>query len=266
MDDFSLMSVNLRFGRAQDGPDSWENRKHLLARFLELHPADFVCVQEANDFQADFLSSLLPGHAALGQRENAPAFWQDNIIFHSRRFFLDSWDRFHLSHVPDLVSRFAESKWPRQCTLGRFTLGGRSLVVGDTHLDFTEAVREASARLILSRLARLPVSDPVVLAGDFNAPPGSSCYNLFVSTAPEAGGAPPFSDPFDESFGPTHHRFTGTPDPKTGRIDWILYRGPVTCTRREILHDSFEGRYPSDHFPVYAEFVFSQEGGRKEEG
>ncbi len=256
MADFSVMSLNLRFGRAQDGPDSWEHRKQMLGALFARHPTDFVCVQEANDFQSDFLSELMPEHRSLGRRPNAPAFWQDNVIFHHRSFALHEQDHFYLSDTPDLPSRFAESQWPRQCSVGRFSRRGRFLVVADTHFDFTVPVRKASARLVLSRLARLPEGEPVILAGDFNAPPGSPCHRVFLGQDPEAGGFPAFTDPFDESFGPTHHGFTGTGNPQAGRIDWLLYRGPLACQRMEILHDDFGGRYPSDHFPVYAEFSF----------
>jgi endonuclease/exonuclease/phosphatase family metal-dependent hydrolase len=48
----------------------------------------------------------------------------------------------------------------------------------------------------------------------------------------------------------TFHDFTGTPD---RRIDWILTRGFRVLDVQTV--DAHEGRrYPSDHFPVLAQF------------
>ncbi|MBW1987950.1 MAG: endonuclease/exonuclease/phosphatase family protein [Deltaproteobacteria bacterium] len=252
---FFVMSLNLRFGRAADGAHSWDRRKHMLSALFHRHPASFICVQEANDFQVHYLAGLLPDYRFTGHRHNPPAFWQDNAIFYHRRWNLVESDRFFLSHTPDTPSRFAESKWPRQCTAAVFSRGGRQLVVADTHLDFSTKVRVKSVRLILSRLARF-AGRPAILAGDFNARPDQPCHRILTGKEPGEPG-PPFIDPFEGSFAPTHHGFTGIPNQSTGRIDWILYRGPLACTRCEILHDDFGGKYPSDHFPVYAGFSFT---------
>ena len=39
-------------------------------------------------------------------------------------------------------------------------------------------------------------------------------------------------------------------------VDWILFRGrsliPVQC---EVVNDNINGRYPSSHYPIFAEFM-----------
>ena len=60
------------------------------------------------------------------------------------------------------------------------------------------------------------------------------------------------SAPRREGSADTFHGFRGKPRP--GRIDWILYRG-MRPQSVETITANDGGRYPSDHFPVLAEFV-----------
>ena len=69
---FSILSLNLRFGLADDGPQAWVHRRPLLRRFIEAHDCDFMVFQEANDFQIDFLAECLPEYALIGKRHPAP--------------------------------------------------------------------------------------------------------------------------------------------------------------------------------------------------
>jgi endonuclease/exonuclease/phosphatase family metal-dependent hydrolase len=51
--------------------------------------------------------------------------------------------------------------------------------------------------------------------------------------------------------------FNGFKGVQTGpRIDWILFRGPLRAVRAETVTKNAGGRYPSDHFPVFAELAF----------
>jgi endonuclease/exonuclease/phosphatase family metal-dependent hydrolase len=239
------MSLNLRFGRADDGADSWERRKDRLRALLREHPVDFLCAQEVNLFQADFLRECLPGHSVCGVRDPAPAFWQNNVITGSPAWERTGCARFFLSDSPWVPSRFAGSKWPRQCTVAVFRREGLEVACVNTHLDFRARVREAAARVLLEELEGLvPEGAPVVLAGDFNAAPGEPCYRMLT----ERG----FEDVFREHGGGTWHGFTGRA--RGGRIDWILSRGGVSAVEGRIVTGAFGGGYPSDHFPVMAVF------------
>ncbi|MFP4477604.1 MAG: endonuclease/exonuclease/phosphatase family protein [Desulfatibacillaceae bacterium] len=257
MDDFRVMSANLRFGRAEDGPNNWEHRKHRFPMLFDRHPVDFLQVQEANFFQVDYILEHLPGYRAIGLRDPAPRYWQNNAIFHHESWEMVRYSRFFLSPTPDVPSRFPESRWPRQCTMARFERGGRSLVCINTHMDFAVSARVRGAKVILERLAEFDSDTPAVLTGDFNTVPGSPAWRYLTGEEREDGPGPElpsFRDVFGQPTGGTHHGFSGRPT--TGRIDWILYRGPIECTDAAIVEDAFDGGYPSDHFPVVAGFRF----------
>jgi len=253
-DRLSVMTFNLRFGLADDGANGWEFRRRSVGALLRNFQADFMGFQEVNHFQADFLQTLLSAHRLIGQRQQAPPFWQNNLIFYHRAWRCVHREHFFLSATPGIPSRFPDSRWPRQCTLGVFQSGSRRLACINTHFDFEDDIQVRSARIILQRLAQLPASQASLLLGDFNADPSRPCYRVFTGGGPETGteGGPAFRNVCSPPFPATFHGFKGG---RSGRhIDWILYHGglaPETC---RVIEDRFEGRYPSDHYPLRAVF------------
>ena len=252
---FSILTLNLRFGLADDGPHAWIHRRPVLRQLLKAHARDVMTFQEANDFQIDFLAECLPDYDFIGQRHPAPPFWQNNVIFYRAPWKLDMWEHFYLSATPDIPSRLPASRWPRQCTLGRFTAGPHELVCGTTHLDFEETVQVASAEIILERVGRIASDRAVVLTGDFNCAPTSVCHAVFTrppDTSEQRYTA--FRNVLEPPYPGTFHGFQGG---LGGRcIDWILYRGRITARRALVLPFQVASCYPSDHYPVVADFFW----------
>jgi endonuclease/exonuclease/phosphatase family metal-dependent hydrolase len=250
----SILSLNLRFGLADDGPNSWAFRQASLDALLTRQTADFMGFQEANHFQVEFLAGRLQGYGRIGVRWPAPAFWQNNVLFYRRTWRCLHSEHFFLSPTPDIPSRARNSRWPRQCTLGMFQRDGFRLIVINTHFDFEAKIQEKSAELILQRLAAVADGVPAILIGDFNADPQSSCRHIFAATSPQPENASVFcfKDAFVCPQPGTFHGFSGT----TGgqHIDWILYRGPLILDQSRVLMDCHNGIYPSDHYPVMATF------------
>jgi endonuclease/exonuclease/phosphatase family metal-dependent hydrolase len=246
--ELTVFSLNLRFGLADDGPNGWHYRKPFFPLLLNQYPSDFYAFQEVNDFQARDLQAFLSDYHFIGQRRSAPAYWQNNLIFYHRNWQCSEQYHFYLSRTPNIPSKFDDSKWPRQCTMGVFQQANRQVLCVNTHFDFTEKVQEKSARLILSRLSTRSVTEPTIIMGDFNTSPNSQCYRIFT----EKTG---FKNTFQPPFPSTHHGFTGKTDGET--IDWILYRGPIIPDNSEVLLDDFDGRYPSDHFPLHVRFQWA---------
>ena len=246
----SITNLNLRFGRADDGPNSWEQRKKAYPGFLESYPHDFYTFQEANDFQVHFLDNLLPEYSFIGHQDPVPDWWQSNIIFYHHRFQCLALDHFYLSETPEVPSKFEQSRWPRQCTLGVFALDKQRLLVLTTHFDFKEEVRKASSNLLLQRLEQYEKQIPAILTGDFNATPGSPCYQTLTAH----GG---FANVFQPPYPGTYHGFDGRDNDQ--HIDWILYRGEINVLDAQIITEQFEDVYPSDHFALTATFRLPRE-------
>ena len=240
--------LNLRFGLADDGPDSWAFRKQCYPALLHDHICDFYAFQEANEFQIAYLHNLLTDYDVIGRRSPAPDSWQHNIIFHHRRWRCLQNDHFYLSRTPDIPSKFSQSQWPRQCTLGVFQRGDVRICVVNTHFDFKPQVQRKSALLILKRLHQLAPQMPTVLLGDLNAGPNADCIAKLTS---RSSGFKSALLPVSEG---THHAFRGVAQGPP--IDWIFYRGGLEKDEAAIVTDQYEGQYPSDHFPLTALFRY----------
>lgn len=247
--DIRIFCLNLRFGRADDGLHDWEHRKLAYPRLLRYFQSDFYAFQEAMDFQIAFLHSLLREYDVIGQRMPAPDYWQNNVIFYHRSWnCLDS-RHFYLSDTPDKPSKFDQSQWPRQCTMGIFEHRDTCINMATTHFDFDPDVQKKSALLILEQLNQLPTEKPAIIMGDFNAGAQSSCIEALTVNPGNFKSAlwPP-------NMG-THHQFSGVA--KEGPIDWILYRGSLAKQDAQVVTLPVEGIYPSDHFPLTASFKFT---------
>jgi endonuclease/exonuclease/phosphatase family metal-dependent hydrolase len=254
----STLTLNLRFGLADDGANNWAYRKKALPALFRKYRPDFIAFQEANDFQIDYLAEILMEYEFLGKRSPAPPNWQNNVIFYRNHWDPQVYKHLFLSRTPSIPSKFTDSRWPRQCTIGMFASGERKLICVDTHFDFASHVQTQSAELIMRQLDKLPASLPVVLMGDFNATPQDPCYRVFTGrrkgSPPEA---PPFKNAAPMPFPGTYHGFKGGPD--GDHIDWILYRGPIVPVDYHVEMEPFRGFYPSDHFPVHAAFDWVDE-------
>ncbi len=106
--------------------------------------------------------------------------------------------------------------------------------------------KNSSARLIVERTRQIrdfghwSTHRPIILTGDFNSRPGGSVHEILTGD----GTA-------DDSL-----LFKDSTDKQGRRIDWILYRGRLKVTHYEELDYNVEGRYPSDHLPIIADFEF----------
>lgn len=248
----SVLSLNLRFGLADDGPNGWEHRRESVVKLFGEHSPDLIATQEANDFQIDFLAQNLSEYSYIGRRHRAPRFWQDNILFYRKTVMCKDHLHLFLSETPHIPSRSFGSRFPRQATLGLFHVNSQPLICIDTHFDFENPAQMGAARLIKKQLASYDNKIPAILVGDFNATPESPCYRWLTGKGADGENGLDFRETFKTPYPSTLHRFTG--EPAGGYIDWILYRGPLRLRACETLQEPVDGIHPSDHFPVTAVF------------
>jgi endonuclease/exonuclease/phosphatase family metal-dependent hydrolase len=252
-DQLTVLSFNLRFGLSDDGSNSWIYRKEGIAELLLRYEADFIGLQEVNDFQVDFVDSILADYAYIGRRIQAPHFWQNNVLFYRPEWQCVLQKHLYLSPTPEIPSRFSDSQWPRQCTIGLFKKDQKQLLCINTHFDFKPVVQSRSARFILDLISDSPSHLSVILMGDFNATPDSDCHRILTGNKAETKTESPcLRNVFDEPYPGTYHGFSG--DWEGECIDWILYCGAVIPIRCDVIRSTFNGVYPSDHFPIYATF------------
>jgi endonuclease/exonuclease/phosphatase family metal-dependent hydrolase len=260
----TVMSFNIRYGTARDGENHWTERRAMLFDLIREQDADIVGLQEALDFQIDEIIAAAPAYAAVGVgRDDGGAQGEYSaILFRRNRLHVAEAGTFWFSDTPTVPgSRSWGNNITRICTWARFVnRDGRGFYVFNLHLDHqSQPSRERSTQLLRERIdARAVGTDPVVIAGDFNV--GEDNPALATLTGGTGAGRPSDEAPFVDTYRVvrpdqqpsgtfTGFTFGNIEGPK---IDYVLVQPGTDVQRADILRDSRNERYPSDHFPVIA--------------
>ena len=255
-----VMTFNVRYATAADGPNAWQHRKDLLAKTIRGFEPDLLGTQEVLASQADFLIEQLPGDAFIGVgRDDGKRGGEFSAVLVNRsRFEVVDSGTFWLSETPQRPgSKSWDSSLPRVATWARLrdrAAGNRELCYLNTHWDHRgRQARRESARLIRRWLAEHARGLPTIVTGDLNVTEADEAYRTLVAEKP---GEVRLLDVYrqihpqaapDEA---TFHDFTGKRQGR--RIDFIFASPEFTASEARIdaAHDG--ALYPSDHFPVTA--------------
>jgi len=258
-----VMSFNIRYGTANDGDNRWELRREFLAETVLQYDPDLLGTQETLADQRDFLLQKMAGYEAVaaGRDDGREAGEMAALFYRKERFEPLNSGHFWLSETPDQVgSQGWDAALPRIATWVKL----RDLRMPDaspilflnTHFDHRGVqARAESAKLIRRKLQELGENCRWIVTGDFNADPKDPPYTHLFAT-----DLPSHRDLIDSYRA---HR----PSPSSGegtfsgfdakqiegaRIDWIGCSPDFEVRLAHIDRTSFEGRTPSDHFPVTA--------------
>ncbi len=259
LEPLTVMTFNIRYGTAADGANQWSARQAHLFDLVRREGADLIGLQEALDFQIDDIVKAAPIYAVIGvgRDDGREAGEYSAILFNKDRLHVAESGTFWFSDTPAVAgSKSWGNSITRICTWARFIdKDGHGFWHFNVHLDHqSQPSRERSTLLLRARIgARTVTTEPVVVTGDFNV--GETNPAVLTLTGATAGG-PAFVDTFrvlhrDERESGTFNGFKfGT----TGgdKIDYVLAPPGTEVLRAEILRDSRDNRYPSDHFPVVA--------------
>lgn len=253
-----VMSFNVRYPSKTDGPNRWELRRDLLVETIREKAPDLIGTQELYDEQGEYIVSKLPeyvwfGVSRRGDREDEHM----GVFYRKERLRLLDSGNFWLSETPETPGSMS---WgvtlPRMVTWGLFELhdGRRRFYFYNTHFPHRREDHEArmnAARLIAARIGKLDPAVPLIMTGDFNAPAGGEVYQVFSGLLEDAWLRAARRTGPECTFG----GFKGVTE--CPRIDWILYRGPFRVLEAETVTRNWDGRYPSDHYPVFAVLEFA---------
>lgn len=238
-----VMSFNLRVDTPNDGPLAWRHRRDAAGEVARDARPDVLATQEGLAPQLADLDCALPGYARVGQgRRGGSEDEHCALYFDAARFAVEASGDFWLSGTPeDAGSASWGNALPRLATWARLVekSTGERATVASTHFDHRSAPSRARSAALLAE--RLPGA---VLAGDFNALPGSTPH----ATLARAG----WTDAAGAGAEGTFHGFTGT---ALARIDWVLAPRGARALAHRVLTARPRGKWPSDHFPVVADLA-----------
>ncbi len=260
-DPLRVMSFNIRYGSANDGENGWDNRKELVAETIRAHEPVLVGLQECLGFQAGYLVDQLPEYRWFGVGREADGSGERMAVLYRAEVLnpLETGNLW-LCETPNVPG---SSSWNSACnrmvTWGKFYRHAdqRLVYFFNTHFDHrSEEARRGAARVLAQQIERIADDAPVIVTGDFNARAAAS---VPWNTLKEAGFVDAWLAAKSQNGPPV--TWSGFKPPESGvdrRIDWILTRGALDTLRCETLTANENGRYPSDHFPVFAELEFAE--------
>jgi endonuclease/exonuclease/phosphatase family metal-dependent hydrolase len=238
------------------------NRRERAVQMIVDTAPDILGLQEAEENQVAELTTtnVLGAYGFYGSgRDNAAGDGlHEGIFYLTNRFVRTDHGVFWLSETPDTPG----SKYPgaAQVRIAVWALltdrhTDRTCFVMSTHFDYqSDSAREYSAGLIRERIGTMASNVPVIVTGDFNLYPYEESYDILVEQV--TPGWVTLIDslrtvmPTEGADELTRHGFTG--NTAGDRVDYIFYSPAFTATQAEIVHTSYGGRYPSDHYPVTA--------------
>lgn len=236
--DYSTMSFNIY---TADQTDARINRViNVLLRYMP----DSIGLQEADEkWMLELKKSLSDYYAIIGEgREGGSKGDAVPILYSKEKYSLIESGTKWLTSTPDEVSKMPGAQYYRNFTwalLEDRATGTRYLHV-NTHLDVAGSeIRYAEVKILMQFLQNYN-NVPVVLTGDMNAKANTNELNLLKLFN--------LATVFD---------YKDLTDPKTNAnaIDWIyLTSDSVEMTYHTYDNSTYNGDYPSDHYPYYAEF------------
>lgn len=252
-----VMSYNIRLDVASDGENRWDARKDKVAALMNYYEADFIGGQEVQHHQLQYLLSQLTNYnyIGVGRDDGKEAGEYSCIFYNKQKFEVVQQATFWLSQTPGSVSFGWNAACRRVCTYGLFRnrQTKQMLWVFNTHFDHMgDTARIESAKLITKKIQNLTKHKnyPVILTGDFNSKPGEAPAMYMAENFRNAR-----SSSKQKPYGPVDtwqgFEFNKKPD---GCIDYIfLSKGSAALVKKfATITDSYDMKYPSDHFPVLA--------------
>ncbi len=257
-DDIGIMTFNIRYDNPGDSLSAWPFRKDFAVDVMKSYEPDFIGLQEALEHQVKDVKRGLRGYRWVGVgREDGNKEGEFAPLFYRRKTWkLIDWNHFWLSPTPDVPSKGWDAAHERIVTWARFRhkKNKKEYLVYNTHFDHRgEEARRESVLQIINHVASQGQDIPFYIMGDFNFNTQSIPYLTITSPSND----PPILDSKLISSSPplgpegTFSGFVVEDNLPTDQIDHIFVHENARVLSFEIINKSRDGRYPSDHFPVY---------------
>lgn len=261
--ELNVMTFNIRYNTKNDSLNAWPYRKDKAASQVLFHDVHILGVQEAlHDQVMDLVKSLTQyKYTGVGRDDGKTKGEYSAIFYDTTRLKLLKSSTFWLSLTPEVAgSKSWDAAITRIVTWARFrdVKTKKVFSVFNTHFDHIgKEARKESAKLLKQKVKELAGNDPVIITGDFNAMPSDDPIKILL----DQNDANRFIDTKTISktphYGPlgTFNGF-GSKERDAEPIDFIFIKGNWKVLQHATLSQTWEGRFSSDHFPVFAKLSF----------
>lgn len=252
-------TYNLRLDIASDKDNSWSNRSDAVNALIRFHDFDILGTQEAFDHQLQGILQTLPYYSAYGKgRDDGLKAGEHSAIFYKKdRFILLDKGDFWLSQTPDKPSLGWDATCCKRICSWVYLKDKRTkkqFYIFNAHYDHQGIIaRKESSKLILDKIRSIAKKKPVIFMGDLNGDQTSDPYTIIEN-----------SELLQDTYKQVKYPYASTNSYNNfGKnikgvtvIDHIFISSHFIVKKWGLLTDSYQGKYPSDHFPILTELVF----------
>ncbi len=242
-----------------DERNSWKNRKEKVKTAIKTNDFDIFGVQEVDTEQQTYLKTAVGDiydmkffspYAQDGNGSRA-----QGLLYKKSEYTLSDWKYFWPSDDPFTMSKNdkdSQTTYSRGACFGILThkVSGAKVFVMVMHgfLDDPTADKWAYMNNDMEKEYN-PEGYPAFFVGDLNAEPTRNAYKTWAGYWKDT-----YTTAKDKS-GPAGTFNGWKTSTATSRIDYIFYKGNAEPKNYVCDDTMIEGTYPSDHFPVRADFI-----------
>lgn len=255
----NVMTFNIRLDIASDSLNSWQYRKDKAVSQVLFHDVDILGVQEALYNQMMDLQRSLKGYEYTGGgRDDGKTKGEYSAIFYNAgRLELLQSSTFWLSETPTVPgSKSWDAAITRIVTWAKFKdrQTGKIFCHFNTHFDHMGKIaRRESAGMILKAVDSIAGKLTAIITGDFNAHPSDEPVQVIVNPDNPLHLTDTKERSLTGHYGPTGtFNAFGPKEVNDEPIDYIFFNHDVKVLKHATLSQSWQGRFSSDHFPVWA--------------
>jgi len=252
---------------------NWADRRPHLLSVIQEAAIDILAIQEGRPNQVEDIQAALPQFGYYGIDSKGDNQGEQLGIYYNQQKLskVDS-GTFWLSQTPEVCSKDWGSTHPRICSYVQLeeVEKEQQIFLFNTHLDHkSEEARLEGMKLILDKMAEKRKAFPqahLILTGDFNARPQTPTYQKVKSQAW-------LVDTYHHAQtkkNNVHYTFSGVDAVWTflrlylfmyysafmhKRLDHIFVSTHTNVKSYNIIDQTYQKFYPSDHLPVVVELA-----------
>jgi endonuclease/exonuclease/phosphatase family metal-dependent hydrolase len=248
----NIATFNIRYANPRDSGNLWADRAPVVASLIRFHEFDIFGTQEGLKNQLDDIANALPEYAWYGKgRDDGKDKGEFSAIYYLKAKFrlLQSGD-FWLSPTPEKPGPGWDARLNRICSWLQLEdiKAKKKFFVFNVHFDHQGIeARKESSKLLLQKIKTLAGNNPVILTGDFNGDHNSEWYQALANSGVVSDTYKLAKQPYVPTG--SFNNFGANLKHNT-IIDHIFITKPFKVHKWGVLTDSYQGKFPSDHFPV----------------
>ena len=252
-----IMSANVRCLNPQDlGKKSWFYRADLILKNIEAEAPTVIGFQEVTKWQYAYLCDTLSGYDSVITYRDDTLYSEGCPVFYNTSLYnLKDKGSFWLSETPEVMSKGWDAACYRICSyvILEEKENGKQFVVFNTHLDHvSDTARINGIRVVLDKIAQFG-GLPSVIIGDLNAAENSETYRSVTENFLDAKYQ--LENP---QISATYQNWGTELDRPC--IDYcMISKTGFTVNSYKVVQTTYDGVYPSDHFPLSVSLTLTEE-------